>query len=145
MSKKKNTNNMNEVRLEVKFKELHEEFRKELELFDKNFNNNESRNKLVKAFCKVLKYHLECVKPALNKVEYYMKKEEKVNYDACVNLDNFVDYFMVVLAREGVWLDQAVSGHKNTINLEEHVDPKLRKYTYNIDGYLITYPEKKKK
>lgn len=130
-----------EIRLSV---EMHREFVRELKVFNDDYNNDNKRNKLVKSFCKLLKYHIESVRPALNQVEYYMTKQEKINYDVCVNLDNFVDYLIVVLAKEGVWIDQTIRGYNGIINLEEHVDPKLRKWTYDINGTLINYQEPKK-
>lgn len=143
MAKVETSNDKTEIRLSL---ELHVEFARELELFNNNYNNDDERNKLVKSFCKLLKYHIESVRPALNKVEYFMSKQEKINYDVSVNLNNFVDYFIVVLAKEGVWIDQTICGvrHNGIINLKEHIDPKLRKWTYDINGSLINYQEPKK-
>lgn len=99
-------------------------------------DETEKRNYKIKAFCKLLNYHCNFTLKAMAKWKP-SPEVDAIRYASFVKLDNVIQKKIVDFAKEGYWLDDVMKTYYKT-DLETIVDPKLKKWTYDIDGNVIT-------
>lgn len=102
-------------------------------------NETEKRNYKIKEICKLLNYHGNFTRKAMAKWKPSPQVDE-IRYGSFVKLDNVIKNKIIDFAKKGYWLDDVMKTYYKK-DLKTILDPKLRKWTYDIDGNVI--PKKK--